>query len=95
MGFRPADDPRNRQMGPDLGPPTDWEDNSFSNLLACASWRLVPSWCQTSEHWTSVLTSHLFTDCPCCLLFRGLILGLGCGLFWGLLAGVLVGRTWP
>lgn len=27
------------------------------------------------SHWTAKLTAYLFTDCPCCLLFRGLVIG--------------------
>lgn len=57
----------------------DWEDNALSNALAWASATFVPFWCQTPEHWTSRLASYLFTTCPCCGLFRGLVLGVIAG----------------
>jgi hypothetical protein len=83
--FRPEHDPRVQAAlaehdldQPDS--PVEWEDNRLSNTLAWASYRLTPGWCQTPEHWTSRLSRHLFTDCPCCLLFRGLALGFVLGL---------------
>lgn len=32
-------------------------------------------WCQTPEHWTAKVSAYLFTDCPCCLVFRGMTIG--------------------
>ncbi len=91
MHFRPGDVP---QGDPELGGPVDWEDNWLSNSMAWVSHKLLPRWCQTPEHWTSRITQYLFTDCPCCLLFRGLSLGalgglvIGCGL--GVMLCVLI-----
>ncbi|MEY9493733.1 hypothetical protein [Bradyrhizobium elkanii] len=73
MRFRPGDDPRTDST--DQGPAVDWADNRISNTMAWASWRITPRWCQSEGHWTSRTTQYLFTDCPCCLLFRGLIIG--------------------
>jgi hypothetical protein len=84
MRFRPADDPRNTIDDipgvtvdkTEPGTPVEWEDNALSNTFAWASYRLVPNWCQTPDHWTSRLTQYQFTDCPCCLFFRGITIGL-------------------
>jgi hypothetical protein len=54
----------------------DWEDNALSNALAWSSTTFVPMWCQTPEHWTSRLADYLYTSCPCCMIFRGLSLGI-------------------
>lgn len=88
MKFRPADDPRNAAVegDPNPGGPTEWEDNALSNLFAHASYKLVPTWCQTPEHFTSKLTQYLFTDCPCCLFWRGIVVGAVIG---GAICGVL------
>jgi hypothetical protein len=72
MHFRPGDIP---QGDPDPGSPVDWEDNWLSNLMAWVSFRFLKKWCQTPEHWTSRVTQYLFTDCPCCILFRGITVG--------------------
>lgn len=69
--------------------PDEWADNWLSNLMAWASQVLFPAWCQTPEHWTARVAEYLFTSCPCCLVFRGLVIGvaLGCGtagLIWTL-----------
>ena len=79
MKFRPGDLPQRDPSDQDT--PVEWEDNGLSNTLAWASYRLTPSWCQTEDHWTSRVTQTLFTDCPCCLLFRGLVIGAVFG-FW-------------
>lgn len=68
MRFRPEHDPR-------PGGPVEWEDNFVSNLLAHLSFKVTPSWCQTPEHWSSRIVQYLFTDCPCCLFFRGALVG--------------------
>ncbi|MGY2987697.1 hypothetical protein [Bradyrhizobium sp. USDA 4508] len=75
MKFRPGDDPRH-----DPEHPVDWEDNAISNTFAWASYKFMPSWCESPEHWTSRTTNYLFTDCPCCLLFRGIAVGIAIGL---------------
>lgn len=86
MHFRPEHDPR-------PGGPVEWEDNWISNTFAWASARFVPEWCQTEEHWTSRTALYLFTDCPCCLFWRGLTVGAA-GMFalytalWALFAAL-------
>lgn len=67
--FRPSDDPRSDED-------SDWADNAVSNSFAWASHKFLPAWCQTPEHWTSRFTGYMFTTCPCCLLFRGIIIGM-------------------
>jgi hypothetical protein len=73
LRFRPAPLP---EGDPDPDSPVQWADNWLSNLLAWASTTFVPAWCQTPDHWTSKVTAYTFSDCPCCLLFRGIMLGL-------------------
>jgi hypothetical protein len=88
MRFRPENDPRiqkareleasvEAEADDNPGSPVEWEDNSLSNFFAWSSYRLTPNWCQTPEHFTSRLTQYLWTDCPCCLLFRGITVGIG------------------
>jgi hypothetical protein len=86
MKFRPGDLPIADPTEP--GTPVEWADNGLSNTMAWASYRILPGWCQSEDHWTSRLTQHLFTDCPCCLLFRGLVVGIAIGA-----AMVLVGAA--
>jgi len=96
--FRPADDPRNTVSdipdvtvdGSEPGTPVEWEDNPLSNFFAWASFKLVPHWCQTPEHWTARLTQYQFTDCPCCLLFRGIAIGYVSGSVLSVLLGLFV-----
>ena len=91
MKFRPADDPRNTVSdiadvtvdSSEPGTPVEWEDNWLSNSFAWGSYFFAPDWCQTPEHWTSRLTQYLFTDCPCCLMFRGIAVGYVAGAFLG------------
>jgi hypothetical protein len=66
---------RPEPAGPDGRPEVDWTDNALSNSLAWGSHKITPSWCQSEEHWTSRSTDYVFTDCPCCLFFRGLAIG--------------------
>ena len=73
MRFRPGDLPAGDPSEPDS--PVEWEDNWLSNTMAYVSHKFLPNWCQTPEHWTSRVTQYLFTDCPCCILFRGLSIG--------------------
>jgi hypothetical protein len=57
--------------------PEDWSDNWLSNFMAWSSLKYLDSWCSTPEHWTSRVMDYFYTDCPCCLFFRGVIVGLG------------------
>ena len=77
MKFRPTDDPRNKAIegDPNPGSPVEWEDNWLSNTFAWASHKITPTWCQTPEHFTARIANYLWTDCPCCLLWRGLTVG--------------------
>lgn len=68
MKFRPQDDPH-------PGGPVEWADTPLSNFFAWGAKTFIPRWCHVETHWTSRLTQHLFTDCPCCLLFRGIVVG--------------------
>lgn len=49
--------------------------NPLDRLFTWSANTLFPKWCQSENHWTSRLTDYLFTDCPCCLLFRGATIG--------------------
>lgn len=62
-------------VDPNDGETDEWEDNAISNALAWSSRTFVPAWCDTPEHWTSKFAGYFHTSCPCCLLFRGIILG--------------------
>ena len=59
----------------------DWEDNPISNALAWGSSTILPDWCQTPEHWTTRFANHLFTTCPCCMIWRGIFVG-GSFMLW-------------
>ena len=67
----------------------EYADNFVSNLMADASKTVTPNWCQSEDHWTAKVTEYLWADCPCCLLFRGLTLGM----LAGSLAGFLIGKV--
>lgn len=54
---------------------TDWEDNAPSNALAWASEKLLPKYCKTPEHYSSRIANYFWTDCPCCLFWRGYVIG--------------------
>jgi hypothetical protein len=69
----------------------DWEDNALSNFLAWASTRFVPTWCQHERHWTSRFALTLFTTCPCCMIFRGIVIGfLVSSALWSLVLILLL-----
>ena len=78
MKFRPEHDPH-------PGSPVEWADNWLSNTMAYVSVTLVPNWCRTPDHWTSRAAQYLFTDCPCCMLFRGITVGIWVGFPLGAL----------
>lgn len=89
MRFRPSD---LEPFGdPDPDGPVEWEDNWLSNNMAWVSHRFLPNWCQTPQHWTSRIAQQLWTDCPCCLLFRGIVIGIVIGTIEGVLLGIVIG----
>jgi len=61
----------------------DWEDNALSNAMAWASDTFVGNWCKQDDHWTFAVTKPIWTECSCCLTFRGVILGLIVGFVIG------------
>lgn len=65
----------------------DWSDNPVSNAMAGISEGVIPSWCNKQGHWTIHLADYLWTDCACCLIFRGIAVGG----FFGVIIGVAIG----
>lgn len=57
----------------------DWEDNPVSNSLAWASEQVTFKYCGTPNHWTSRISNYMWTDCSCCLFFRGIVVGIVMG----------------
>lgn len=70
--------------------PDEWADNWLSNFMAWFSLTFLGPWCSTPDHWTSRLAGYMFTDCPCCIFFRGVFIGLGAGGICGLMIGILL-----
>lgn len=68
--FRPWDVPSTQEA------PSEWADNWASNFMAWFSLTFLDPWCSTSEHWTSRVIDFFWTDCPCCLFWRGVSLGI-------------------
>ena len=66
----------------------DWEDNWLSNAMAFFSLTLFPNLCKRG--WAVDLAIHLWAECSCCLLFRGITLGVLFGLPVGVLIGVFI-----
>ena len=66
----------------------NWEDNWLSNAMAYGSLVLFPNLCKSG--WAVKLSIYLWTECPCCLLFRGITIGLIIGLPVGLLIGIYI-----
>ena len=64
-------------------------NNKTDEIFARASEIFVPAWCQTETHWSSRLSQYLWpsNDCGCCLLFRGITIGLVVGLIVGFATG--------
>ena len=82
MHFRPGDIP----LGdPTEDGPVEWEDNWLSNTMAWVSYKFLPSWCKTPEHWTSHVTQHLFPGLSCCALFSRPHGGTAIGMFLGMM----------
>jgi len=75
--------------------PVEWENNWLSNTMAAASTKLVPNWCATPEHWTSRFTQILWTDCPCCLALRGVVVGIPIGMGLGAVLTFLIVLALP
>ena len=69
--FRPEHDTR----VDDLTDPIEWEDNPLSNAIAASSFYLLPKWCQTPEHFATRFMDYFYTTCPCCMFYRGLLIG--------------------
>jgi len=74
--YRPPAAAHDAAMGEPGTEETEWEDNALSNALAWASATFVPAWCQHETHWTNRFADYLWTSCPCCMLFRGVAIGL-------------------
>lgn len=89
--YRPAE-----PVDSDDGIPDEWADNWLSNSMAWMSqqWPFEPA-CNTPEHWTSRLTAYLWTDCPCCLLIRGVVLGVFTIIALEILAGAMYALMTP
>jgi len=69
----------------------DWEDNALSNFLAWGSVTFTPTWCQNDKHWSARLANSLFTTCPCCMVFRGIFVGLTISsILWILIISLLL-----
>lgn len=68
--YRPTDPDTDR---------VEWEDSAVSNSFAWASDTFTTGYCKTPEHWTSKLMHYFWTDCPCCLFLRGVIIGIALG----------------
>lgn len=60
---------------------TEYTDNIPSRLLYWISQTFTPSWCAHPNHWTVRLMDYLWTDCPCCLFYRGTAVGVVATLF--------------
>jgi len=72
------------------GEVADWEDTKLSNAMAWGSVKFTPTLCQDESHWSSRFAVYLHTSCPCCMIFRGLIIGLFAGLSIGALIGAII-----
>lgn len=69
----------------------DWEDNALSNFLAWGSVTFTPTWCQNEKHWSARFANTLFTTCPCCMVFRGIVIGLAVSsILWILILAPLL-----
>jgi hypothetical protein len=49
-----------------------------------------PDWCKEEDHWTFKFLDLMWIDCPCCLLYRGVFVGLAIGLAGGALFTALL-----
>jgi hypothetical protein len=50
-------------------------DNRVSRALAVASYIFIPKWCSTPGHWSIKFLDYFWTDCGCCLFYRGVVVG--------------------
>jgi len=51
--------------------------------MAWGSTVFTPTWCQSPDDWASRFAAFLWTSCPCCMVFRGIIIGTFLsGIFW-------------
>ena len=58
----------------------DEKGNPVDRFFTWGAETFTPKLCQTEEHWTSRVTAILFTECPCCLMWRSLIVGFIFGI---------------
>lgn len=75
-------------------PETKWEHipvNPVDRLFTWGSRVVLPTWCQSPEHWTSKVVEYLWVDCPCCLFYRGVTVGVVAGLCSSILIIVTIG----
>lgn len=67
------------------GPPPEggdelvWEDNWLSNSMAWFTDTFLPNWCKVEDHWTVSVLNYFYAECACCLLFRGITVGMFIG----------------
>lgn len=69
---------------------TEYADNLPSRFMFRASQKITPGWCKTPDHWTVRIMNYFWTDCSCCLLFRGFIVGGLAGVALGVSACYLI-----
>lgn len=53
----------------------DWEDNWISNVMAYYS-HDIASMCKEETQYSTRFAMYFFTSCPCCLLYRGIFIGV-------------------
>lgn len=66
--------------------------NLLDRFFTWSADTLLPKWCQSPEHWTAKVSAYLFTDCPCCLVFRGIVVGAVLAAPVGAVIGFLFGK---
>lgn len=68
----------------------DKKGNPLDKFFTWGAETFLPTWCSREDHWTARVTDYFFTDCPCCILWRGLsfgfVVGAACGLGIGVVA---------
>jgi len=72
-------------------PDDDWADNWLSNFMAWISQQgpLEPM-CDNETRLSTKISEYFFATCPCCLFYRGVVIGSFLSLIlWGLIALVI------